>query len=81
MLRLHASYLCVQDYRRRYNLEPIVKSDLDKELEKGRTRAFVSVVPERMLSIKSVQGLAAWISKGCSLISNCRHDLNISLVH
>ncbi|KAF5835485.1 hypothetical protein DUNSADRAFT_7325 [Dunaliella salina] len=31
----------MEDYRRRYNLEPLVKSDLDKELEKGRTRATV----------------------------------------
>uniref|UniRef100_A0A7S3QKP3 DNA-directed RNA polymerase subunit n=1 Tax=Dunaliella tertiolecta TaxID=3047 RepID=A0A7S3QKP3_DUNTE len=34
----------MEDYRRRYNLEPLVKSDLDKELEKGRTRATVDEV-------------------------------------
>jgi DNA-directed RNA polymerase I subunit RPA12 len=34
--------LCaLQDYRRRFNLEPLVKNSQDEELEKGRKRATV----------------------------------------
>lgn len=32
---------CAQDYRRRYNLEPLVRSTDDQELHKGRKRATV----------------------------------------
>lgn len=39
----HAGHACFcrQDYRRRYNLEPLVKSSIDEELQKGRQRATV----------------------------------------
>lgn len=42
-MRFELLYLYVQDYRRRYNLEPLVKSIVDKELGKQRQRATVSM--------------------------------------
>lgn len=42
---------CPQDYRRRYNLEPLVKSTEDEELAKGRKRATVSAENEKLSGV------------------------------
>jgi hypothetical protein len=42
-LKTHGGYLRLQDYRRRYNLEPLVKTDAD--IEQKRQRATVRRFP------------------------------------